>query len=115
MISSRFIRNLCLIVMLGVLFTLQLSAQQPAQPQTQQGKTEPPAEGQTLHVLVGKSVVVNVSSPLTRVLSSNPNAIETMATSPTEVVVEGKAPGASSVILWDAAGHSQVLDVEVDL
>jgi pilus assembly protein CpaC len=38
-----------------------------------------------------------------------------MATSPTEVVLEGKTPGVSSVILWDNSGHSQVLDVEVDL
>ena len=86
----------------------QDAQQQPAQT-TQQG------EGQTLHVLVGKSVVVNVSAPLVRVLSSNPTAIETLATSPTEVVLEGKSPGVSSVILWDSTGHSQVLDVEVDV
>jgi pilus assembly protein CpaC len=74
-----------------------------------------PAEGETVHVLVGKSVVINVQTPLTRVLSSNPAAVETLATSPTEVVVEGKAAGASSLILWDASGRSQVLDVVVDL
>jgi pilus assembly protein CpaC len=74
-----------------------------------------PAEGETLHVLVGKSVLINVQAPLVRVLSSNPAAIEAMATSPTEVVLEGKAAGASSVILWDRGGHSQVLDVLVDV
>lgn len=77
--------------------------------------TSNPAEGETVHVLVGKSIVINVQSPLSRVLSSNPAAVETLATSPTEVVVEGKAAGASSLILWDATGHSQVLDVVVDL
>jgi len=75
----------------------------------------PPAEGETMHVLVGKSVVINVQSPLTRVLSSNPAAVETMATSPTQVVVEGKGAGESSLILWDESGRSQVLDVAVDL
>ena len=74
-----------------------------------------PAEGQTLHILVGKSVVVNVQSPITRVLTSNPAAIETLATSPTEVVVEGKAAGVSSLILWDQTGRSQMLDVVVDV
>ena len=59
----------------------------------------PPAEGETVHVLVGKSVVINVQAPLTRILSSNPAAVETMATSPTQVVVEGKAAGESSLIL----------------
>ncbi|HET9406625.1 MAG TPA: pilus assembly protein N-terminal domain-containing protein [Candidatus Sulfotelmatobacter sp.] len=79
-----------------------------------QQKVEP-GEGETLHVLVGKSVIINVQSPLTRVLSSNPEVIETMATSPSEVVVEGKAAGPSSVILWDSNGHTQVLDVMVDV
>jgi len=60
-------------------------------------------------------VVINVQAPLTRVLSSNPTAVETMATSPTQVVVEGKAAGASSLILWDESGGSQVLDVVVDV
>jgi pilus assembly protein CpaC len=74
-----------------------------------------PPEGQALHILVGKSVVVNVQSPITRVLSSNPAVIETLATSRTEVVVEGRAPGNSSLILWDETGRSQMLDVIVDL
>jgi pilus assembly protein CpaC len=72
-------------------------------------------EGQALHIFVGKSVVINLQTPVTRVLSSNPAVIETIATSPTQVVVEGKAPGASSLILWDASNHSQMLDVTVDV
>src|SRR5437764_78700 len=112
---SRIARRTGLSLAAGVLLVcMQAAAQQPAAPQVGSQKVEP-TEGQTLHVLVGKSVVVNVSTPLTRVLSSNPTVIETLATSPTEVVLEGKTPGVSSVILWDNSGHSQVLDVEVDL
>src|SRR5678815_2485989 len=74
-----------------------------------------PSEGQALHILVGKSVVVNVQTPITRVLSSNPAVVETLATSRTEVVVEGRAAGTSSLILWDETGRSQMLDVIVDL
>jgi pilus assembly protein CpaC len=71
-------------------------------------------EGQTVHILVGKSIVINVQASMTRVLSSNPTTVETLAISPTQVVVEGKAVGASSLIMWDEAGHSQMLDVLVD-
>jgi pilus assembly protein CpaC len=73
------------------------------------------SEGQALHVFVGKSVVINVQSPVTRILSSNPAVIDTLATSPTQIVVEGKAAGSSSLIFWDASGHSQMLDVTVDV
>src|SRR6266852_3498513 len=73
------------------------------------------AEGQALHVFVGKSVVINLQSPVTRILSSNPAVIDTLATSPTQIVVEGKLAGSSSLILWDATGHSHMLDVTVDV
>lgn len=86
----------------------------PPVPSPSQQETAP-TEGQALHVLVGKSVVINVQSPMTRVLSSNPAAVETLATSPTQVVVEGKAAGNGSLILWDQSGHSQMLDVVVDV
>ena len=81
---------------------------------TPQPSTAPP-EGETVHVLVGKSIVINVQQPMTRVLSSNPDSVETMATSPTQIVVEGKAAGSSSLILWDQTGRSQVLDVVTDV
>jgi pilus assembly protein CpaC len=73
------------------------------------------SEGQALHIFLGKSVVINLQSPVTRILSSNPAVIDTLATSPTQIVVEGKAAGSSSLILWDATGHSQMLDVTVDV
>jgi pilus assembly protein CpaC len=73
------------------------------------------AEGQAFHVFVGKSVVINMQAPISRILSSNPGVIDTLATSPTQVVVEGKTPGVSNLILWDSGGHSQILDVTVDV
>jgi len=88
------------IVLVGLLTVLPATAQ---------------SEGQALHVFVGKSVVINMQAPVSRILSSNPEVIDTLATSPTQVVVEGKAAGVSSLILWDSSGHSQILDVTVDV
>jgi len=94
------------ILILGVAtFTARLGAT------SQQGALD----GQVLHILVGKSVLVNVEAPITRVLSSNPGVIGTLATSPTQVVVEGKTAGSSSLIVWDNTGRSQMLDVVVDV
>jgi pilus assembly protein CpaC len=105
MISSRIARTAFFLLVIGVVSMVGQDAPQAAAP----------AEGETLHVLVGKSIVINVQTPLTRVLSSNPAAVETMATSPTQVVIEGKATGSSSLILWDASGRSQVFDVVTDV
>jgi len=104
MMNSTIVRQVCFLLAVGS-FAAGQSVPTPVSP----------AEGETVHVLVGKSVVINVQAPLTRVLSSNPAAVETMATSPTQVVVEGKAAGASSLILWDDSGRSQILDVVVEL
>jgi len=72
-------------------------------------------EGQVLHVFAGKAVVVNMQARITRVLASNDAVIQTVGTTPTQIVVEGRAPGTSSLILWDEGGHSQMLDVVVDV
>jgi pilus assembly protein CpaC len=104
--NSSKLRIGSLILVIGILTSSVQAA-------PQQGNS--PTEGETMHVLVGKSVVINVQAPMTRVLSSNPVVVETLATSPTQIVVEGKAAGASSLILWDGAGRSQILDVVVDL
>jgi pilus assembly protein CpaC len=104
MMNAKIVRHLFFLLLGGAFAVAQTAAAPGA-----------PAEGETVHVLVGKSVVINVQAPLTRVLSSNSTAVEALATSPTQVVVEGKAAGSSSLILWDASGHSQVLDVSVDL
>ena len=106
MIRSTILRTAFFLLVIGTLPMAGQNAPQPA---------APAAEGETIHVLIGKSIVINVQTPLTRVLSSNPAAVETMATSPTQVVIEGKAAGASSLILWDERGRSQVFDVVADV
>lgn len=73
------------------------------------------AETQTLHVLAGKSLVVNLETRLRRVLVSNPNVVQAVATTPSQVVVTAISVGASSLILWDESGRSRMLDVLVDL
>jgi pilus assembly protein CpaC len=52
---------------------------------------------------------------LKRVLTSNPAVIEALVTSPVQLVVEAKAAGKSSLIVWDESGSSRMLDVYADL
>ena len=83
---------------------------------TMLAQNEPVApEAQPLHILAGKSVIINMQNRVTRVLVSNPAVIEALATAPNQVVVNAKAAGTSSLILWEESGHTQMLDVTVDL
>jgi pilus assembly protein CpaC len=66
-----------------------------------------------LSVVVGKSVVLDLARPVTRIVVGLGDYAEAMAVTPTQVLVDGKAPGETSLILWDASGGRQFFNVEV--
>ncbi len=74
-----------------------------------------PVKAQPVHILAGKSAVINVEARLKRILVSNPAVIEALATTPTQVVLNAKAAGSSSLILWDETGKCRMFNVTVDL
>jgi pilus assembly protein CpaC len=62
-----------------------------------------------LSVAVGKTVLVDCAKPVMRVAVGLSEIAEASAISPTEIMVNGKAPGETSLIIWDtkpAAGSS---------
>jgi pilus assembly protein CpaC len=61
---------------------------------------------QPLHVLVGRSIFVATLTRLKRVYVSNPAVVDSFTATAKQIVVTAKAPGVSSLILWDAAGQS---------
>ena len=61
---------------------------------------------QSLHILVGQSIFITTVSRLKRVYVSDPQVVDSFTSSPRQIVVTGKAPGVSSLILWDQAGNS---------
>jgi pilus assembly protein CpaC len=72
-------------------------------------------ENQELHVLPGRSLIVNMQIRMQRVLVSNPSVVQTLTANPKQLVIMGKEPGASSVVVWDSSGGSRILDVNVDV
>lgn len=73
------------------------------------------AVGNTLHLVVGRSMFVNSPERLRRVYISNPDVLDSMTSSPHQIVVTAKAPGTSSLILWDETGGSQAYQVTADV
>lgn len=99
------------------------SATQPTAPATQTVPAAPaPAnqaeesEGpQTLHLLVGRSLVITSPTRIKRVSLADPNIAEAIVVSPTQVLLNGRTPGGVSLLLWDETGQSQAFEVSVDI
>ena len=93
---------------------------QPGTPQAQPA-SEPTAtdqvqesDVQSLHLLVGRSLVISSPTRIKRVSLADPTIAEAVVISPHQIVVNGKAPGGVSLILWDEADQSQAFEVAVD-
>ena len=87
-------------------------AQAPVAPSSQGQES---AEPQTLHLLVGRSLVITSPSRIKRVSLADPEIAEAIVVSPTQVLVNGKKPGGVSLLLWDEADQSQAFEVSVDI
>jgi len=66
-----------------------------------------------LFVAVGKTVLVNTAWPIKRVANNLSEIADVHPTSPTEIMVQGKTPGETSVIVWDTHGGRQFFNVTV--
>lgn len=66
-----------------------------------------------LAVAVGKSALVDFDKPVTRVAVGSGDVAEATAVSPTEVMVNGKAPGDTTLIVWEQGGGRQFFNVSV--
>jgi pilus assembly protein CpaC len=70
---------------------------------------------QTLHVMVGRSLLITSPARIKRVSLADPTIAEADVVTPTQVVINGKAPGGVSLLLWDEQDQSQAFDISVDL
>jgi pilus assembly protein CpaC len=66
-----------------------------------------------LLVTVGKSLIVNSTLPIERVSVGFGDVAEATAVSPTEVLVNGKAPGQTTLIVWQQGGGKLFFDISV--
>ncbi len=73
------------------------------------------AEPQTLHLLVGRSLVITSPSRIKRVSLADPEIAEAIVVSPMQVLVNGRKPGGVSLLLWDESDQSQAFEVSVDI
>src|SRR5579863_9217063 len=79
----------------------------------------PPVEGSSqdsandMVVVVGKSVLVDCTHQITRIAVGSGDLAEATAVSPTEVMLNAKAPGETSLIIWQVNGERQFFNVKI--
>jgi pilus assembly protein CpaC len=69
----------------------------------------------SIHITVGRSVVLTSADPLRRVYVGNPAVLQTFTSGQKEVVMTAKAPGVSSMVIWEESGGSRLYTVFADI
>ena len=65
--------------------------------------------------MVGRSLVITSPTRIQRVSVADPTIADAIVVSPNQVLVNGKAPGGVSLLLWDESDQSQAFEVSVDI
>jgi pilus assembly protein CpaC len=66
-----------------------------------------------LAVAVGKTVLIDTAKPISRVAIGLGDIAEASAVTPTEIMVNGKVAGETSLIIWDTRGGRQFFNITV--
>lgn len=86
----------------------------PAPAQTSTAAPEIPGAA-PLRVMVGKSLLINTTERLKRVSVTDPTVADALVVTPTQVLVNGLAPGEISLLIWDELERSRSFDLRVDV
>jgi pilus assembly protein CpaC len=95
--------------------TQAVPAEMPAAAAKQAPQVPESEAAQSLHLLVGRSLVITSPTRIKRVSLADPGIAEAIVVTPTQVVVNGKAPGGVSLLIWDENDQSQAFEVSVDI
>ncbi len=94
--------------------TAQTQAPRPSyQPPTSSPGVASQDSSNELFVAVDKSVLVDVARPVQRIAVGLGEFAEATAVSRSEILVNGKAPGETSLIVWEEGGGRQFFNVIV--
>jgi pilus assembly protein CpaC len=73
----------------------------------------PASEDQSLVVTAGKSLIIDSPTPIVRVSIGNAEIAEALAVTPREVLVNAKARGETTLIIWQKDGKRFAFDLAV--
>jgi Flp pilus assembly secretin CpaC len=71
------------------------------------------AQPDAVRLLVGRSTLIDVGGPIARVSLTSADIADALVTSPNQLLVHGKGPGAISMFVWSRAGVVRRFEVSV--
>ena len=71
------------------------------------------ASPDAVRLLVGRSTLIDVGSPIARVSLTSADIADALVTSPSQLLVHGKGPGAISMFVWSRGGAVRRFEVSV--
>ena len=66
-----------------------------------------------VEIVVGRSTVLEIGTPIVRVSLTNPDIADAMVTSNSQLLLHGKTPGTISMFVWERAGAVRRYDISV--
>jgi pilus assembly protein CpaC len=100
------------ILILAVFGSSTLSANEGAAP-VEGAPAAAPTDSLAVTLLVGRSIVVDVATPITRVSLTSADVADALVTSPSQLLVHGKLPGSISMFVWNHEGTIQRYEITV--
>src|SRR5438876_10059662 len=70
-------------------------------------------DAESVHLMVGRSAVLDVGSPIARVSLTSAEIADAMVTQSNQVLINGKMPGTISLFVWDRGGALKRYEVVV--
>lgn len=89
------------------------AAPSPA-PQRALPAPEPAVDFPKIKITAGRSTVMTTDFDITRIAITNPAIADAVVVQPREILIDGKAPGTVSLIIWGAGGSRKQYDIVVD-
>ena len=66
-----------------------------------------------VQIVAGRSVVLDIGTPITRVSLTNADVADALVTSASQLLLHGKTPGTISMFVWERAGAVRRYDISV--
>jgi len=90
-----------------------VAAAMPARAVPGPGEPEALSDPNAVRLTVGRSTLIDIGAPISRVSLTSADVADALVTSPTQLLVHGKVPGAISMFVWNRGGSVKRYEIVV--